>query len=95
MTKLIFKEINDLPKDTNLKSMKLGIPVQALLHQKIMFYFFHDNMHAKNVFLIYLFTHFTFTEYLPSVEHCSRYWFFGDKELRLLHLGDLLLNLLK
>lgn len=54
------------------------------------------NMYAKNVFLTCLFAQLTFTEYLPSEEKCSRYWFlFWDKGLPLLHLDDLLLNLLK
>ena len=36
------------------------------------------NMYAKNVFLIYLFAQLTFTDYLPSADNCSRYWFFFE-----------------
>ena len=45
--------------------------------------------------MLRMYSHLTITEYLPSVDNCSRGWFLGNKEIHLLDLGDLLLNPLK
>ena len=94
--KLIFKEMNDLPKVTNLGSKRFGILPKTFRIKRLCFTS-SMNVYAKNIFLIYLFAQLTFTDYLPNADKCSRYWFFffWDKGLPLLHLGDLLLNLLK
>ena len=40
----MFKEMNDLPEDTNLGSMRFGILTQNLQDQKTMFYIFHEHV---------------------------------------------------